>query len=173
MEVAGTTKKSSTFGKTPSSTRPPLWAQLAYGDLIPAALRLSPEPIQRAQNVASQASNVVIQRKPKIDLLTTAEETLVESKITGSARQDALDELVKTVYFTTPSQPPVNLGAITYDSTYTGYGLAEQDRRDPKTNNTVDIKIGPAAYADISILVSTLQHELIHAEQHTLPSVKG
>ncbi|HEU5376907.1 MAG TPA: DUF4157 domain-containing protein [Ktedonobacteraceae bacterium] len=113
-------------------------------------------------------TNAVIQRLPKVSLLDATEEAQIEADISGSKFQDALDKLAATTHFA--QAKPANVHSLTFDNSFADYGLAEQDRNDPKTNNEVDIKIGPPAYKDISILVSTLQHEFIHAEQYTKPS---
>ena len=112
--------------------------------------------------------NAVIQRKPKVSLLDANEEAQIDADITGKNFQAALKKLAATAYFT--KEKPANVRSITFDSSSTDYGLAAQDRNDPQTNNEVDITIGPPACKDISILVSTLQHEFIHAEQYTKKS---
>ena len=117
---------------------------------------------------APSGRNATIQRLPKVRLLDATEEAQIETDITNKNFQDALDKLAATTHFT--QAKPANVRSITFDSSFTDYGVAEQDRNDPKTHNEVDIRIGPPACKNISILVSTLQHEFIHAEQHTKKS---
>ncbi|HET8843999.1 MAG TPA: DUF4157 domain-containing protein [Ktedonobacteraceae bacterium] len=113
-------------------------------------------------------NNTVVQRRPDVKFLDDATETQVKGDIAGGNHQDALDHLMATAYF--KSAKPAHLHSVIYDSAFSDYGQAEQDAKDPATNKQVDIRIGPPAYKNISILVSTLQHELIHTEQYTMSS---
>lgn len=113
-------------------------------------------------------NNATIQRKPKVSFLDATEEGQIETDITNKNFPDALQKLAATAYFTRAK--PANVQSITFNNKLTDYGVAEQDRNDPEKHNEVDIKIGPPACQNISILVSTLQHEFIHAEQYTKKS---
>lgn len=122
---------------------------------------------------SASESSPVVQRLPKLKFIDLAEEAQVEADIKGKKFQDALDHLMATSYFTKAKS--TNVRSVTFEprTDFKDYGIAEQDKDDPATHNEVDIRIGTAAYKDISILASTLQHELIHAEQYTKHSDKG
>lgn len=129
------------------------------------------QPGTTPRSLSPSGRNATIQRLPKVRFLDIPEEAKIETAITNKNSQDALKELAATAYFT--QAKPANVRSITFDSSLADYGVAEQDIHDPEKNNEVDIKIGPPACNNISILVSTLQHEFIHAEQYTKPSVSA
>jgi hypothetical protein len=127
---------------------------------------------RKLQQIANNANlRTPIQRKPKSSSLTDLEESEIETKITQKKYQEALDLLKQTAFLTSSSINRGNVGKYIYDSGNVNYGIAEQDNVDPAKNNTVDIKFGPLAFTDITILVSTAYHEMVHAMQFTKPSL--
>lgn len=122
--------------------------------------------MQLAVNASAPA---VIQRKPKSDLLTDVEESAIQAKLDTAKYQEALDLLKTTEY--SKYLDKGNIGKFIFDSSNVNYGIATQDIDNPSVNNTVDITFGPLAMTDIAILVSTMCHEMQHAEQFTKKSV--
>jgi hypothetical protein len=123
--------------------------------------------LQYMADRAMQAS--VIQRKPTSSLLTVDEELAIKLKLDAKKYAEALVLLKNTAY--SKFLDKGNIGNFVFDNSNVNYGVATQDIINPAVKNTVDITFGPLSMTSIPILVSTMCHEMQHAQQFMKGSV--
>lgn len=139
----------------------------------PGVLPADNRPVAVTQRKLVQLANThvsapVVQRKPLSNELTTPEEKGIQDEIDHQNYAQAVALLEQTQFYQLIRAD--NIRSLQYDGTKPDFGRAEQDNN---AGDVVDIFLESSSVKSIPVLVSTLHHEVLHAEQYKQQSKTG